>query len=148
MKYLISFLLIFTSVLAHGYAHEGLYKSLARPYVEHCKSRAEKAGVSRPNEQVIVNSCLDAIHIRVARAIANEYPEYARISGRDPESDVAQNDLVQALHMYEDNVVTDPVTGQRASGRAAQRFLEIELGRKIDQRNSMQNQPSLMTDED
>lgn len=128
--------------------NETLVRNLARPFVEHCTARAEDANASRSNEQLLINNCLDTYHIRVARAVANEYPEYASISGRDPEDDDARHELAKALRMYEDNVLTHPVTGERLSGSEAQRQLEIELGRKLDIRKNMQNQPSLMIDED
>lgn len=148
LKYSIFLSVIFSGLFAHGYAHEGYYRILARPFVERCEARAERAGVSRPNEQILVNNCLDTYHIRVARANVAEYPEYARSSGRDPESDESHRELVQALRMYQGNVFTHPATGERFSGSAAQKQLEIELGRKLDLRKIMQNQPSLMSDED
>lgn len=148
MKYFITTLIFLASASANAYAHDGLYLSLARPYVEHCEARAENAGVSRPNQQILINHCLDDFHIRVSRAIDNEYADYAKASGRDPQSQAAHQDLIQSLHMYENDILTDPVTGHRLAGAAAGRQLAIELGRKLDQRNSMQNQPSLMLDED
>jgi len=148
MKELITGLMFLTSAYANAYAHDGLYLSLARPFVERCEARAENSGVSRPNQQVLINHCLDDLHIRFSRAIDNEYADYARASGRDPQNQDAHQDLVKALHMFESDVLTDLVTGQRLSGAAAGRQLAIELGRKIDQRNSMQNQPSLMLEED
>lgn len=148
MKAILLLTFLASHVFGFEYAHEGIYQVLALPYLQRCEMRAENAGVSRPNEQILINNCLDTYHIRVARAIYQEYPEYARISGRDPENDEAQREMVKALRMYEDNVLTHPVTGERLSGAAAQKALQIELGRKLDIRNSMQNQPHLMLDQD
>jgi hypothetical protein len=59
----------------------------------------------------------------------------------------AQDGLREALHMVENDVMKDPVTGARFSAHEAQKHLEIELGRRLDQIKIMEDQPGLMDDE-
>jgi hypothetical protein len=151
MKRIILILLSATS-LAHGYAHDELYKELAEPYSNHCEKRAERAGVSRPDEQILINNCLQDFVIKAARKIQREYPEFAKAQQRDAYmtkygADEAQQGLRTALHMLENDRLKDPSTEEVMTGHRAQVRLEIELGRRLDQIKSMEDQPGLMDEE-
>ena len=89
--------------------------------------------------------------IRASRAVLNEFAEYDRTAGlsqgmMEYSHNQARQDLISALHMLEDDIFTDPVTSERLTGHEAQIHLEIELGRRLDQLNSMQNQPQLINE--
>jgi hypothetical protein len=153
MKLLIITAFIGISSLAQAYVHDGLYKTLGEPYANHCESKFSNSGVSRSDEQILINHCLQDFVIQASRKIQKMYPEFAKVSGRDQNmtksgAAEAQAGLREALHMYDDDIFRDPLTEEVSVGHKAAIRLQIELGRRLDQIKIMEDQPGLMNDED